>query len=487
MLSKLLFTFFFKLQRLVKYILVYWKMYRLKNFYCKTLSLFDIQDGYKSGKISPVEIVKSKFDHIDKINPDLNAFCYLDREFAFRSAKKSEERWLSGSPKSVLDGVPCGIKDVTSTKEWFGRKGSKTSKSEAPPFFEPPMVARLRESGAIFLGLTNTAEFGWKAITDNKLYGPTRNPWNPLLTPGGSSGGSAVAVATDMCTFATASDAAGSIRIPASFCGIFGLKPSYGVIPTLPLSSYGTLSHQGVLTRTAEETVAVLKVITRKDPDGAPNVPIIDSRIENSKDLKKIKVGYFLSAENSNLEPALRDIFLDKIEFLKQCGLEINAINPPFQGTDKIIKKMWAVYLQNIVKNKDLDLIDPGIIDFLNNYKDVTLGDYLECQAKRLQFSANINKIFGEYDFILSPTSLTLPFEIGQNCPDKKETDWFNWAQNCYPFNLTQQPAASLNCGFTVNGLPVGLQIVGQLYDDFRLLSFCNLLENYLNQSKVHN
>lgn len=451
-----------------------------------SLSIFELRDAYRSGKISPVDVVNSKFDRIDEINPSLNAFCYLSKEFALKKAKESEKRWLRGSPKSVLDGIPCGIKDVTSTKEWFGRKGSKTSKPGKPPFYEPPMVARLRESGAIFLGLTNTAEFGWKAITDNRLYGPTRNPWNSLLTPGGSSGGSAVAVATDMCTFATASDAAGSIRIPASFCGIFGLKPSYGIIPTFPLSSYGTLSHQGVLTRTAEETLAVLEVVTQKDPNGASHIPIFGSEIETLKDIEKIKVGYFLSAENSSLEPGLRDIFLSKIEFLTECGLDISLVEPSLGGADKIIKKMWAVYLRNIVKNKDKSLIDPGIIDFLNIYKNVNLNEYIECQAMRVQFSAHINRILGNFDFILSPTTLAFPFAIGQNCPNKNETDWFKWAENCYPFNLTQQPAASLNCGLSEIGLPIGLQVVGKLYDDARLLSFCSMLETYFKEKIVN-
>ena len=458
----------------------------MEKFTSNTLSIFELHGAYQSGQISPVDVVKSKFDKIDDINPSLNAFCYQNREFALKKAKESEKRWLSGSPMSVLDGVPCGIKDVTSTREWFGRKGSKTSKPGKPPFFEPPMVARLRESGAIFLGLTNTAEFGWKAITDNGLYGPTRNPWNDLLTPGGSSGGSAVAVATDMCTFATGSDAAGSIRIPASFCGIFGLKPSYGIVPTFPLSSYGTLSHQGVLTRTAEETLAVLKIITRKDPNGASNIPIFGSKVKSSKVLGKIKVGYFLSAKNTSLEPELRDIFSSKIEFLTKCGIDISPIEMSIHGADEIIKKMWAVYLQTIIQNKDKDVVDPGIIDFLNINNGVTLSDYIECQAMRVQFSASVNKIFADYDFIISPTTLVLPFAIGQNCPNKNETDWFKWAQNCYPFNLTQQPAASLNCGFSENGLPVGLQVVGKPYDDARLLSFCSLLERLFNEQKIN-
>ena len=477
---------FFKSWTSHSFQLLGWKKHTLKKITFESLSIFELKDGYKSGQFSPVDVVKSKFDKIEELNPSLNAFCYLDREFALKKAKESEKRWLSECPKSVLDGIPCGIKDVTSTNEWFGRKGSKTVQPGKPPFFEPPMIARLRESGAIFLGLTNTAEFGWKAITDNGLYGPTRNPWNSRLTPGGSSGGSSVAVATDMCTFATASDAAGSIRIPASFCGIFGLKPSYGIIPTFPLSSYGTLSHQGVLTRTAQETHAILKVITQKDPNGAFHIPIFEPQIESLKGLDKIKVGYFLSAENSSLEPVLRDIFLNKIEFLIQCGLDISLTNLPLYRADEIIKKMWAAYLQNTIKNKDKALIDPGIIEFLNIYKDVALSDYIKCQEMRVHFSAHINKIFGDYDFIISPTTLVLPFSIGQNCPNKNEIDWFKWAQNCYPFNLTQQPAASLNCGLSENGLPIGLQVVGKPYDDARLLSFCSLLESYFDQPKVN-
>src|SRR6185437_2384632 len=195
----------------------------------------------------------------------LNAFCVVDADRALRAARESEARWMRGTPVGLLDGVPVSIKDLLLTTGWPTLRGSRTVDADQTWNEDAPAVARLREHRAILLGKTTTPEFGWKAVTDSALTGITRNPWSPGKTPGGSSGGAAVAVATGMGALAVGTDGGGSIRIPAGFTGIFGLKPSFGRVPAWPLSLFGTVSHVGPMTRSVEDAALVLDVISKPD------------------------------------------------------------------------------------------------------------------------------------------------------------------------------------------------------------------------------
>ena len=207
--------------------------------YCSASELIEL---YRAKRASPVEVTRACLARIDSLNPRLNAFCLIDAAGALRAAQQSEARWMAGAPKGLLDGVPVSIKDLILTAGWPTLRGSRTVDPNQSWNEDAPATARLREHGAIILGKTATPEFGWKAVTDSSLTGITRNPWNPSKTPGGSSGGAAVAVAAGMGALAVGTDGGGSIRIPAGFTGVFGLKPSFGRVPAWPLSLFGTVS-----------------------------------------------------------------------------------------------------------------------------------------------------------------------------------------------------------------------------------------------------
>ena len=229
------------------------------------LSAAELLSLYRRKKLSPVEVTKAVHERMRTLNPALNAFCVLDFESSLNAARQSERRWLKGEPRGLLDGVPASIKDLIVTKGWPTLRGSKTVDPKGPWNDDAPVVARLREHGAVLLGKTTTPEFGWKGVTDSALTGVTRNPWNPKMTPGGSSGGAAAAVAAGMGALAVGTDGGGSIRIPCGFTGLFGLKPSFGRVPAWPLSPMGTVAHLGPMTRTVQDAALMMNVITLPD------------------------------------------------------------------------------------------------------------------------------------------------------------------------------------------------------------------------------
>src|ERR1700690_472629 len=229
------------------------------------LDAAELSDAYRRHDLSPVEVLQTCLARIEALDAEINAFCHRNPESSHRSAEDSERRWMEGAPLSPLDGVPVAIKDLLLTRGWPTRRGSLTIDDKGPWPDDAPAVARLREAGAVLIGKTTTPEFGWKGTTDSPLTGVTRNPWNPKMTPGGSSGGSAAAVAARLAPLALGTDGGGSIRIPASFCGVYGLKPSFGRVPAWPLSPFGTLAHVGPMSRTALDSAMLMNVIARPD------------------------------------------------------------------------------------------------------------------------------------------------------------------------------------------------------------------------------
>ena len=198
---------------------------------------------YRAKKLSPVEVMTETLRRLELYEGAVNAFVLYDPESALAEARRSEARWQMGEPQGLLDGVPVALKDTLLTRGWPRLVGSKTIDPNQPWTEDSPAVQRLRAAGAVFFGKTTTPEFGWKPLTDSPLSGVTRNPWNLERTPGGSSGGSAVALLTGICPLAVGTDAGGSIRIPAAFCGVFGLKPTFGKVAVYPASAFGDVAH----------------------------------------------------------------------------------------------------------------------------------------------------------------------------------------------------------------------------------------------------
>ncbi len=275
--------------------------------------------NYRAKKLSPVEATRAALARIAALNGRFNAFCRVDEEGALAAARASERRWQRGEARGLVDGITTSVKDIVLAKGWPTLRGSKAISPDQAWDEDAPAVARLREQGAVLLGRTTTPEFGWKGVTDSPLTGITRNPWNDRTTPGGSSGGAAVAAATGMGALHVGTDGGGSIRIPAGFTGIFGFKQSFGRVPAHPLSPFGTLAHIGPLTRTVADGALMLNVLTLPDERVTFGKPVRIYKIRRSGESV---------AWDSELIKSLRyHMGLSQAEFAEKLGVRQQTIS----------------------------------------------------------------------------------------------------------------------------------------------------------------
>src|SRR3954447_13328892 len=230
------------------------------------LSATELLELYRAKQLSPVEVMTETLHRLERYEAAFNSFVLYAPEGGMAAARASEVRWQRGEPQGLLDGIPVAIKDTQLTRGWPRRVGSKTIDPDQPRVEDAPSTARLRAQGAVFFGKTTTPEFGWKPTTDSPLTGITRNPWNLERTPGGSSGGSAVAVLAGICPLAVGTDAGGSIRIPAAFSGVFGHKPTFGKVAVYPASAFGDVAHAGPMSRSVEDAALMLDAMKGPDP-----------------------------------------------------------------------------------------------------------------------------------------------------------------------------------------------------------------------------
>src|SRR5438270_2125741 len=278
------------------------------------LGATELLEAYRKHEVSPVEVTRAVLERIERLNPVLNAF-NLVSERALEDAKASEARWLAGQPKGLLDGVPVSIKDILLTKGWPTLRGSKTVDPKGPWPDDAPASARLRETGAVLLGKTTTQEFGWKGVTDSPLTGITRNPWNPKKTPGGSSGGAAAALAAGMGALAVGTDGGGSVRIPFSLTGLFGIKPSFGRVPAWPLSPFGTVAHVGSMTRTVADAALMLNVLALADARDWHALPYErrDWRMDLDEGITDLRIAYSPDLGYAQVDPEVAGIVREAV------------------------------------------------------------------------------------------------------------------------------------------------------------------------------
>jgi aspartyl-tRNA(Asn)/glutamyl-tRNA(Gln) amidotransferase subunit A len=437
---------------------------------------------YRKKKLSPVEVTKAVHERIEKLNPVLNAFCFF--EPSLKEAKKSEQRWLKGNPIGQLDGVPVSIKDLLLTRGWPTLRGSKTVDPKGPWNDDAPCTARLREHGAVILGKTTTPEFGWKGVTDSPLTGITRNPWNPALTPGGSSGGGAAAVAAGMGPLTVGTDGGGSIRIPCAFSGLFGLKPSFGRVPAWPLSPMGTVAHVGPMTRTVADAALMMNVLSLPDHRDWHALPHDgrDYRIGLEDGVKGLRIAYSEDLGYAKVDPEIRKIVGDAVKTFAQLGATVAAQDPGFEDCGPLFASHWFPGAAMIVRNthpKKRALMDKGLLETAKLGEKVTNAHYMDMVQKRGALGLHMNAFHEKWDLLVTPTLPLAAFKAGVEMANlMKQKRWTDWTPFTYPFNLTQQPAASVPCGFTKKGLPVGLQIVGPRYADALVLRAARAFES---------
>ena len=436
---------------------------------------------YGQGNLSPVEVIEVVFDRIKALNPKLNAFHFMFEDNAVKAAQKSEERWKSNSALGPLDGVPTAIKDGLFMKGIPSYRGSAANMAEHNiPSSNAPVVDRLVDNGAIIVGKTTMCDYGMLASGYSSKFGPTRNPWNLDYNSGGSSSGSAVAVAAGICPIIVGTDIVGSIRNPASFCGLYGHKPSFGRVPFYPQTSPAVCV--GPIARSVADVARLLTIIA--SPDGRDPTALPFAEVDYEETIKgkptKQKIGFI---RNIGFGPTPDQEVLKlcevAVKVFEQMGNEIQDVVPPFNNGD-------LIQAENFYQTRtlaELDLLSSENrekAEVINNWADEAkhysgvdhYRDYLGTQDLR----SRMFRAMDGYDFLLLPTVPFPPF-AAEN-PGLDDGDIFSPWCNTFVFNLTQQPALSMPCGKTSLGLPVGLQIVGRAQDDIGVLRMAKAYED---------
>jgi aspartyl-tRNA(Asn)/glutamyl-tRNA(Gln) amidotransferase subunit A len=438
---------------------------------------------YRAKTLSPVDAAKAALARIAALDGRLNAFCLVDEERALASARRSEGRWLRGEPAGLVDGVPTSIKDIVLARGWPTRRGSKAISPDQAWDEDAPAVARLREHGAVLLGRTTTPEFGWKGVTDSPLTGITRNPWNPELTPGGSSGGAAVAAATGMGALHVGTDGAGSVRIPAGFTGIFAFKQSFGRVPAHPLSPFGTVAHISPMTRTVADAALMLNVLTLPDDRDWYALPA-DGRdyLDGLNDgVKDLRIAFAPTLAKAPVDAEIAALVAGAARVFADLGATVEEVIPALPDSTETIARHWFPGAANALRaftREQRRLMDPGLVEIAEAGAALPLLDYLAAVREREAMGVTMNLFHRAWDLLLTPTLPIPAFAAGREVPDgDPRKRWISWTPFTYPFNLTRQPAATVPCGLTKVGLPVGLQIVGALYDDARVLRAARAFE----------
>jgi aspartyl-tRNA(Asn)/glutamyl-tRNA(Gln) amidotransferase subunit A len=457
----------------------------LKATEISQLSASDLLRRYRRRELSPVAVITDALARIDRFQPQINAFVVVDKEGALAAARAAEARWHKGEPQGLLDGLPATIKDNIDVKGLPSRKGSATTGTGAAST-DAPAVARLREQGAVILGKTTLPEYGWIGVCHSPLTGITRNPWNRERTTGGSSGGAAAAALLNLGVLHLGTDGAGSIRIPAAFTGVFGIKPSYGRVPAYPASPFTVLAHQGPLTRTVSDAALMLSVIGGPDARDttAWNTPSPDFRIGLNDGVRNLFVAWsprlgYVKRLDAQIEAAASKaarVFAD-------LGAQVEEVDPGFAEPIDILDAIWdsvASTIVDVVPAAEREKMDPGLRRMADAGRRVSLAEYLAAHTRRAQLAEHMRRFHERYDLLLTPQMPLPALEAGLVTPadGRFGEDWINWSPYTYPFNLTQQPAASVPCGFSSDGLPLALQIVGPPRDDALVLRAARAYES---------
>ena len=440
---------------------------------------------YRSGAASPLDATREILARIERLNPQLNAFCLVDAEAALQSARQSEARWQRGAPMGPLDGVPVSIKDLILTRGWPTRRGSRTVDAAQAWDVDAPVTARLREAGAVLLGKTTTPEFGCKGETNSPLTGISRNPWDLSRTPGGSSGGTAAAVAAGLGPLSVGTDGAGSVRIPAAFCGNFGLKPSFGRVPAYPLSPFGSVSHLGPHTLSVADAALMMNVISQPDARDWTALPADgrDYRVGLDDGVRGLRIAYSPTLGYArNVHPEVAAAVERAVQGLAALGAVVEAVDPGFDDPLDICTGLWFLGAYTVwsgLSPAQQAVCDPDFQAEAALGARLTALDVQQLHLRRGALGSRLRQFMQRFDLIATPAVAVPAFEArpAGHTP-MTPADMLGWTPFSYPFNLSQQPAASIPCGLTGDGLPIGLQLVGPMFGDALVLRACRAYES---------
>jgi aspartyl-tRNA(Asn)/glutamyl-tRNA(Gln) amidotransferase subunit A len=433
---------------------------------------------YRARKASPVEVLAAVAKRIEALNPVLNAFAHLDMEQAQAAARESEARRSRGRAQGLLDGIPVSVKDLGLVRGMPTLRGSLSIDRKGPWLEDAPSVARAREHGAVLIGKTAVPEFGCKGATDSRLLGITRSPWNPELTPGGSSGGAVAAVASGMSCADIASDAGGSIRNPCALTGVVGLKPSFGRVPDYPPSEIGSMAVIGPICRTVRDVALFMNVLSTADArdPGAKPLDGEDFLAGIEDDVRDLKVAVSPTLGYARVESEIRDVFELAVAALGLRSAE--RVEGAFPDPGPLVGTFLSAGLARTYRNlgpakvRDAEM-DPAFVSAARRGGELSLLQYLDAVAARKELIAATQRLFQRHELLLTPTLPVAAFPVGMDDPPGNQ----QWKPFSGWVNLAKLPAASVPCGTTRAGLPVGLQVVGPRFSEAKVLRMARAVE----------
>jgi aspartyl-tRNA(Asn)/glutamyl-tRNA(Gln) amidotransferase subunit A len=434
-------------------------------------------------EISPVEVVDSILRRVETLEPRINAFAYLAADQARTAARAAEAAVMHSNPLGPLHGVTVTIKDLAATDDMPTQSGSLTAKGHRPAA-AAPIVTRLREAGAIVLGKTTTSEFGWTGVSRSPLTGITHNPWRHGYNAGASSAGAGAASAAGYGPLHQGSDGAGSIRMPAHFCGVYGLKPSFGRVPYWPIPVGDLTSHIGPMTRTVTDAAMMLHAMagptaldfTTLEAAPADYVGRLDALCRPGVIAGK-RIAYSADLGHARVDPDVAELVRSAAEkFASVTGAAIEDVVPDWgpEGPE-LIRIFWPAHMSRHAPflPEWEQRMDPGLVACTRAGAGISMADYQAARERKYAYVTRIQQFFETWDFLITPAVSVAAFPAERLQPEhwpQHPWDWVSWAEFSYPFNMSWNPAASVPCGFTAEGLPVGLQIVGRRFDDLGVL-----------------
>jgi aspartyl-tRNA(Asn)/glutamyl-tRNA(Gln) amidotransferase subunit A len=438
------------------------------------LSAEALAAAYARGELSPVEALQAVLERVARLNPQLNAFAVLDPQ-ALRAAGESAARWRAGRPLGPLDGVPVTIKDLIDVAGFPTRRGSRLTPT-TPAADDAPLVMGLRRAGAVVFGKTTTTEYGWKTPGDCPLHGITRNPHDTRFTPGGSSAGAAAAAGAGFGPLHVGTDGGGSIRIPAAWCGVVGLKPSYGRVPQWPAGAFAAVACAGPMTRTVRDAALMLGAIGRHDHRDPFCLPDLERNwldgIEDGVAGLRVAVlrrpGFDAPVDADGIAAVERAAAL-----LAEAGAEVEEATPELPDTRAVFGRIWGIALAMLVRaapEAQRSRFDPGLLEVAAAEGDAGAAVVLQADALRAACAHAMAVFHRRWDLVLCPAVPGGPMRADAPTTDPVDALWRDWAPWTALFNLSRQPAISVPLGLRADGLPNSVQLAAaQLRDDLVL------------------
>jgi aspartyl-tRNA(Asn)/glutamyl-tRNA(Gln) amidotransferase subunit A len=443
------------------------------------LGVRELQALYRRRELSPVEVVHALLARIERLEPRLNAMMRLTPEIALAAARRAETVFRQRETPRLLEGIPFTVKDLQHTRGVQTDFGTAVMQGTIPEV-DAPCVSRLHAAGGLMLGKTTTAaEWGWKGVSQAPISGITHNPWAHGLNAGGSSSGAAVAAACGYGPLHQGGDGAGSIRMPAHFSGVYGFKPTHGRVANWPMSNNELATHIGPLTRSVADAALMTQAMAGPHPWDYTSLeaPPEDyaARLEGAS-LRGRRIAFSPDLGHARVDPEVAELVARAVRVFEELGARVEQVTPDWGPLGpELIRFFWpAAFAGRAVHLPEFESrMDPGFVALLRAAEGMSVARFMQMRLRRFDYVQRIHDFMEGWDFLLTPAVSVAAFPADRLQPPdwpQHSWDWLMWAEFSYPFNWSGSPAASLPCGFTRAGLPVGLQVVGRRFDDLGVL-----------------